>query len=57
MWATIDQRLLPTQMDMWKMLDKFRAEVMDSSSDEESDHTTQTMATVTTSILHEHNAN
>lgn len=37
------------------MLYKFRAEVMDSSSDEESDQTTQTMATMAVSILHEHN--
>ncbi|KAK1633173.1 hypothetical protein QYE76_007488 [Lolium multiflorum] len=46
----------PTQMDMWNMLEKFRAEVIDdSSSDEESDHTTQTMATAAASILLEHN--
>jgi hypothetical protein len=43
-------------MNMWKMLDKFRVEVMDSSSDEESDHTTQTMATVVASMLHGHGA-
>jgi hypothetical protein len=43
-------------MDMWKMLDKFRAEVIDdSSSDEKSDHTTQTMATAAGSIPHVHN--
>ncbi|XP_071677538.1 uncharacterized protein [Lolium perenne] len=43
-------------MDMWKMLEKFRAKVIDSSSDEESDQATQTMATAATSILHEYNA-
>jgi hypothetical protein len=43
-------------MYMWKMLDKFRAKVIDSSSGEESDHTTQTMASVAASILHEHNS-
>ncbi|KAK1649259.1 hypothetical protein QYE76_067064 [Lolium multiflorum] len=32
-------------MDMWHMLDKFHAEVVDSSSDEESDQSTQTVAT------------
>ncbi|XP_051211156.1 uncharacterized protein [Lolium perenne] len=42
-------------MDMWKMLNKFRAEVIDPSSDEESDQTTQTMAIVAASILHECN--
>jgi hypothetical protein len=44
-------------MEIWKMLDKFRAEFIDSSSDEESDHTTQSMATATASIHHEYNAN
>jgi hypothetical protein len=38
------------------MLDKFHAEVIDSSSDEESDQTTQTMATAAASIHHEYNA-
>jgi hypothetical protein len=56
LWAAIDPQFLPTQMDMWKMLDKFRVEVIDSSSGEESDHTTQTMATVAASILREYNA-
>ncbi|KAK1684519.1 hypothetical protein QYE76_045367 [Lolium multiflorum] len=37
-------------MDMWQMLDKFRAEVVDSSS-------TQTLATAAASILHEFNSN
>jgi hypothetical protein len=41
---------------MWKMLDKFYAEVIDSSSDDESDQTTQNMASVAASILHEYNA-
>jgi hypothetical protein len=43
-------------MDMWKMLDKFRVEVIDSPFDEESDQTTQTMASAAASILHEYNA-
>ena len=43
-------------MDMWQMLYKFRAEVVDSFSDEESDQSTQTMATAAASILHEYNA-
>jgi hypothetical protein len=44
-------------MNMWNMLEKFCAEVIDdSSSDEEPDHTTQTMATAVASIFHEHNA-
>ncbi|KAK1693600.1 hypothetical protein QYE76_010297 [Lolium multiflorum] len=38
------------------MLDKFRAEVVDSSSDEESDQSTQTLATSAASILHEYNS-
>jgi hypothetical protein len=42
-------------MDMWKMLDKFRIDVIDFSSDDESDQTTQNMAYAMASILHEHN--
>lgn len=38
------------------MLDKFHDEVIDSSSDEESNQMKQTMATVAASILHEYNA-
>jgi hypothetical protein len=43
-------------MDMWKSLKKFRSEVTDSSSDDESKQTTQNMASATASILHENNA-
>jgi hypothetical protein len=43
------------QMDMWKSLDKFCSEVIDSSSDDESEKKTPTMA-VAASILHKHNA-
>jgi hypothetical protein len=39
-------------MVMWKMLDKFCAEVIDSSSDDEYDQTTQNMASAAASILH-----
>ncbi|KAK1607795.1 hypothetical protein QYE76_031468 [Lolium multiflorum] len=39
-------------MDMWQMVDKYRAEVVDSSSDEESNQLTRTMATAAASILH-----
>ncbi|KAK1644625.1 hypothetical protein QYE76_062430 [Lolium multiflorum] len=41
----------------WKMLEKFRAEVVDSSSDEESDQSTQTLATTAASMIHEFNSN
>ncbi|KAK1651392.1 hypothetical protein QYE76_069197 [Lolium multiflorum] len=44
-------------MDMWQMLDKFRAEVVDSSSDEESDQSTQTLATTAASMIHEFSSN
>ncbi|KAK1660271.1 hypothetical protein QYE76_048430 [Lolium multiflorum] len=44
-------------MDMWQMLDKFRAEVIDSSSDEESDQSTQTLATTAASMIHEFTSN
>jgi hypothetical protein len=43
-------------MDMWKLLEKFSGEVIDSSSDDESDQTTQNMASDVAFILHEHNA-
>jgi hypothetical protein len=43
-------------MDMWQILDKFCSEVVDSSFDEESDQSTQTMAIVAASILHEYNS-
>ncbi|KAK1691953.1 hypothetical protein QYE76_008650 [Lolium multiflorum] len=43
-------------MNMWQMFDKFRAEFIDSSSDEEFDQSTQIMATATASILHEYNS-
>ncbi|KAK1664525.1 hypothetical protein QYE76_052684 [Lolium multiflorum] len=51
--AAIDQQFVPTQMDMWHMVKKFRAEVVDSSSDEESDQSTQTLATTAASMIHE----
>jgi hypothetical protein len=38
------------------MLDKFRAEIVDSSSDEEPGQSMQTMATVVASILHEYSS-
>ncbi|KAK1601704.1 hypothetical protein QYE76_018398 [Lolium multiflorum] len=44
-------------MDMWQMLDKFRAEVIDSSSDEESYQSTQTLATTAASMIHEFTSN
>ncbi|KAK1653880.1 hypothetical protein QYE76_071685 [Lolium multiflorum] len=44
-------------MDMWHMLEKFRAEVVDSSSDEESDQSTQTLATTVASMIHEFTSN
>jgi hypothetical protein len=44
-------------MDMWKMLDKFCAEVIDSSSDEESDQSTQILATTAASMIHEFTSN
>lgn len=44
-------------MDMGQMLDKFRAEVVDSSSDEESDESTQTLATTAASMIHEFTSN
>jgi hypothetical protein len=44
-------------MDMWKLLKKFRSEVIDSYSDYESEQTTQNMDSTAASILHEHNAN
>jgi hypothetical protein len=43
-------------MEVWQMLDKFRAEVVDSSSYEEPDQLTRTMDTVAASILYEYNA-
>jgi hypothetical protein len=43
-------------MDMWKSLDKFRNEISDSYSDDESDKTTHVIASAA-SILREHNAN
>ncbi|KAK1679728.1 hypothetical protein QYE76_040576 [Lolium multiflorum] len=55
--AAIDPQFVPTQMDMWQMLDKFRAEVVDSSSDEESDESTQTLATTAASMIHEFTSN
>ncbi|KAK1631464.1 hypothetical protein QYE76_005779 [Lolium multiflorum] len=44
-------------MDMWQMLEKFCAEVVDSSSDEESDQSTHTLATTAASMIHEFNSN
>jgi hypothetical protein len=42
-------------MDMWKLLEKFRTEVIVSSSDDESEQMMQNMASAAASILHEHN--
>jgi hypothetical protein len=42
-------------MDMWKSLEKFRSEVIDSSSDDESKQMTHNMSFATASMLHEHN--
>lgn len=39
------------------MLEKFRAEVVDSSSDEESDQSTQILATTAASMIHEFTSN
>ncbi|KAK1651543.1 hypothetical protein QYE76_069348 [Lolium multiflorum] len=44
-------------MDMWHMVEKFRAEVVESSSDEESDQSTQTLATTAASMIHEFTSN
>ncbi|KAK1664178.1 hypothetical protein QYE76_052337 [Lolium multiflorum] len=57
LWATIDPQFVPTQMDIWHMVEKFRAEVVDSSSDEESDQSTQTLATTAASMIHEFTSN
>jgi hypothetical protein len=43
-------------MDMWRMLDKFPAKVVDSSFDEKFHQSMQTMATAAASILHEYNS-
>ncbi|XP_071683696.1 uncharacterized protein [Lolium perenne] len=44
-------------MDMWKMLQKFHAEVVGSSSDEESDQSTHTLASTAASMIHEFTSN
>ncbi|KAK1663483.1 hypothetical protein QYE76_051642 [Lolium multiflorum] len=44
-------------MNMWHMLQKFHVEVIDSSSDEESDQSTQTLATTAASMMHEFTSN
>ncbi|KAK1684222.1 hypothetical protein QYE76_045070 [Lolium multiflorum] len=44
-------------MDAWHMVEKFRAEVVDSSSDVESDQSAQTLATTTASMIHEFTSN
>jgi hypothetical protein len=44
-------------MDMWKSLEKCRSEVIDSSSDDESEQTMHTVASSAASIIHKHNAN
>ncbi|KAK1644150.1 hypothetical protein QYE76_061955 [Lolium multiflorum] len=43
-------------MDAWHMVEKFRAEIVDSSSDDESDRSAQTLAT-TASMIHEFTSN
>ena len=53
--VVIDPLLVPKQMDMWKPLEKLHSEVIDSSSNDESDKMMQIMAAAA-SILHEHNA-
>ncbi|KAK1612505.1 hypothetical protein QYE76_036178 [Lolium multiflorum] len=53
----IDPHFVPTQMDMWQMLQKYHEEVIDSSSDDESDQSTQTLATTTASMIHEFTSN
>ncbi|KAK1668455.1 hypothetical protein QYE76_056614 [Lolium multiflorum] len=45
------------EMEMWHMVEKFRAEVVDSSSDDESDHSAQTLATTAASMIHEVTSN
>jgi hypothetical protein len=54
-WLSLD--FVPTQMDMWHMVEKFHAEVVDSSSNEESDQSTQTLATTAASMIHEFTSN
>ncbi|KAK1618589.1 hypothetical protein QYE76_024106 [Lolium multiflorum] len=50
-----DTTQMPEDMDIWKSLEKFHSEVIDSSSNDESDKMTQAMSAAA-SILHEHNA-
>ncbi|KAK1661955.1 hypothetical protein QYE76_050114 [Lolium multiflorum] len=44
-------------MDMWQMLEKFHAEVVDSSSDEDSDQLMYTLTTTAASMIDEFNSN
>ncbi|KAK1619269.1 hypothetical protein QYE76_024786 [Lolium multiflorum] len=44
-------------MDAWHMVEKFRAEIVDSSSDDESDQSAQTLATTAASMIHEFTSN
>ncbi|KAK1651499.1 hypothetical protein QYE76_069304 [Lolium multiflorum] len=55
--AAIDPQFVPTQMDIWHMVEKFHAEVVDYSSEEESDQSTQTFATTAASMIHEFTSN
>ncbi|KAK1666648.1 hypothetical protein QYE76_054807 [Lolium multiflorum] len=55
--AAIDQQFVSTQMDAWHMVEKFRAEIVDSSSDDESDQSAHTLATTEASMIHEFTSN
>ncbi|KAK1646445.1 hypothetical protein QYE76_064250 [Lolium multiflorum] len=44
-------------MDAWHMVEKFRAEIVDSSSDDESDQSAHTLATTAASMIHEFTSN
>ncbi|KAK1610949.1 hypothetical protein QYE76_034622 [Lolium multiflorum] len=44
-------------MDAWHMVEKFRAEIIDSSSDDESDQSAHTLATTAASMIHEFTSN
>ncbi|KAK1646961.1 hypothetical protein QYE76_064766 [Lolium multiflorum] len=44
-------------MDIWDMVEKFRAELIESSSDKESEQSTHTLATTAASMIHEFTSN
>ncbi|KAK1614936.1 hypothetical protein QYE76_020453 [Lolium multiflorum] len=44
-------------MDAWHMVEKFRTEIVDSSSDDESDQSAHTLATTAASMIHEFTSN